>query len=436
MFLQPMKKEDISPMTLMSMWNQVRNAATQGVQGGFAKVGETIQKTPLLKLGVNVLNAADYGLGTVAKTTEGLLTDRVNTLKNLKYQRGEGLKSYAQRNVSDITPYVSEKVAGTQMGQRMPLLAPMLGLGAGMISPSPSDFLKVGKVATQAGDVAKFSDEATDLVKPSMLDPLASEAKKYKSAEDFVKAQPKLYHGTDSKTLENIKSKGFKSGSEGYVSLTDDPKIAQQFAEGRAKAMGGNPVVVEVDPKSTNITRNFDPNDLESIRTQEREFIVKPEDAKNLKIFDKSQLTDIWNKANQSNDLISEARKYKSAEEFVEAQGETLYRGVGGDDGGGNYFTNNKEFSRQFTKNYQDSEIIERIIPDNEIYKSKEIPFAGDESQMNKAIQEAKLNGKKAILVDEGTGWGEQVYSVFAFDKSAIKTKSQLTDIWNKAQEK
>ena len=115
------------------------------------------------------MNAADYGLGTVAKTTEGLLTDRVNTLKNLQYQRGEGLKSYANRNTTDISPYVTQKVAGTQFGQKFPMAAPILGLGAGMLTPSPSDALKVGKFARQAGDVAKFSDDATELVKPSML---------------------------------------------------------------------------------------------------------------------------------------------------------------------------------------------------------------------------------------------------------------------------
>ena len=51
----------------------------------------------------------------------------------------------------------------------------------------------------------------------------------------------------------------------------------------------------------------------------------------------KSQLTDIWNKANKNNAddaLINEAKKYKSAEEFVKAQRTTnkdtmkLYRGM------------------------------------------------------------------------------------------------------------
>ena len=51
----------------------------------------------------------------------------------------------------------------------------------------------------------------------------------------------------------------------------------------------------------------------------------------------KSQLTDIWNKANptaskagtaKSADLMSEAKKYKTAEEFVEAQGKKNRKGM------------------------------------------------------------------------------------------------------------
>lgn len=280
---------------LLTMGKQLGGAIGQGFSGGFGKVGETIQKTPLLRQGVGALNLVDYGLGTVAKTTEGLLTDRMNTLRNLKYQPGEGIKSYAQRNVSDITPYVSEKVAGTQMGQRMPLLAPMLGLGAGMISPSPSDFLKVGKVATQAGDVAKFSDEATDLVKPSMLDPLASEAKKYKSAEEFINAQPIYYRATeDGKTL-----------GVGQKWAWMDRKTAETWAK------RNDAKVVEFTVPDESI----DGVDLQRIKKGTTDRFVFDTS----KALTKSQLTDIWNKANQSNDLISEAKKYKSATQFRNA---------------------------------------------------------------------------------------------------------------------
>lgn len=388
MFLQPMKKEDISPMTLMSMWNQVRNAATQGVQGGFVKVGETIQKTPLLKLGVNVLNAADYGLGTVAKTTEGLLTDRVNTLKNLKYQRGEGLKSYANRNVTDISPYVTQKVAGTQIGQKFPMVAPLLGLGAGMLTPSPSDALKVGKFATQAGDVAKFSDEATELVKPSMLDPLASEAKKYKSAEEFVNNQKILYHGTNQDFDKFVKSDlgkstGAVSAKEGFF-FTDNMSEAQNYANVADSKMVAN---------------------FKKFQKQSEKYAKMVELAEN-----QAQRTGDWDKVTK---LQEEWNKF--------------------------------EFDATRDAVVKNAKVYETVL-DMKNPLTIEINGRPEPGQLTDTIKQAKKQGYDSVIfknISDNPGvsirpGGEQFTSnhYVVFSPSQIKTKSQLTDIWNKAQEK
>lgn len=126
--------------------------------------------------------------------------------------------------------------------------------------------------------------------------------------------------------------------------------------------------------------------------------------------------------------LIQEARKYKSAEEFVNKQ--TFYRGETG--GSGNYFTRDMEFANEFSNG---KPLTEVGIPENSIYRSKVLPEATNEQQITNAIKEAKSKGFKAIYVDEGTPFGEPIESVFVFDKSAINTKSQLTDIWNKANQ-
>jgi hypothetical protein len=386
MFLQPMKKEDIPPMTLMSMWNQVRNAATQGVQGGFAKVGETIQKTPLLKLGVNVLNAADYGLGTVAKTTEGLLTDRVNTLKNLKYQRGEGLKSYANRNVTDISPYVTQKVAGTQIGQKFPMVAPLLGLGAGMLTPSPSDALKVGKFASQAGDVAKFSDEATELVKPSMLDPLASEAKKYKSAEEFVNNQKILYHGTNQDFDKFVKSDlgkstGAVSAKEGFF-FTDNMSEAQNYANVADSKMVAN---------------------FKKFQKQSEKYAKMVELAEN-----QAQRTGDWDKVTK---LQEEWNKFE-----LDATRDAVVK---------------------------NAKVYETVL-DMKNPLTIEINGRPEPGQLTDTIKQAKKQGYDSVIfknISDNPGvsirpGGEQFTSnhYVVFSPSQIKTKSQLIDIWKKAQ--
>jgi len=222
---------------LLTMGKQLGGAIGQGVSEGFGVVGKTINQTPGLKQGVGVLNALDYGLGTAAKTTEGLLTKPRETLMNLKYRPGEGLQGYAQRNVTDITPYVSEKVAGTPLGQKMPMLAPLLGLGAGMLTPSPSDALKVGKFASQAGDIAKFSDEATELVKPSML-------------------ADKLYHVSDNPNLKidtNYNPKQGQLGKGFYV--TKNPETWQ------SGQIGNRPYVYEIDNAGLNIAKDYPTRD-------------------------------------------------------------------------------------------------------------------------------------------------------------------------------
>jgi len=124
--------------------------------------------------------------------------------------------------------------------------------------------------------------------------------------------------------------------------------------------------------------------------------------------------------------LTAEAQKYGSAEEFV--KGQTFFRGEGGSRGGGNYFTNSEEFAQEFAGIKPLTEVgIEKV------YTPKELPFAGNEKEITSAIADAKSKGYKAVTVSEGSPFGEPIESVFVFDKSAIKTKSQLTDIYNQA---
>lgn len=109
-------------------------------------------------------------------------------------------------------------------------------------------------------------------------------------------------------------------------------------------------------------------------------------------------------------------------ERYVKGK-ETIYRGVGGDSGGGNYYTPDKEFARNFTYSGLDSEIKNANVPKNKIYTAEKLPFAGNEMEMNAAIAIAKKGGYKAIRVSEGTG---QTPSIFVFDKSLIRDKSTV----------
>jgi len=99
----------------------------------------------------------------------------------------------------------------------------------------------------------------------------------------------------------------------------------------------------------------------------------------------------------------------------------TVYRGEMAGQKGGNYYSTDREWARQFTQSGQDKEIRSLTIHPDEIYtvpsglpKAYGADIPGQPNDIDKAITAAKAAGKKAILVDEGAG---QPNSVFVFDK-------------------
>ena len=135
--------------------------------------------------------------------------------------------------------------------------------------------------------------------------------------------------------------------------------------------------------------------------------------------------------------LTEEAKKYDRVEDFVEAQGRekiTVYRGIGSQSKeGGNYWSTNKEWARQFTQTGREEEVRKVSFQKNAIYKADKLPSAVSELEIDIAIKEAKEKGYNAILVDEGKN---EPNSVFVINPSkAIRVpKQQLTDIYNKAK--
>lgn len=163
---------------------------------------------------------------------------------------------------------------------------------------------------------------------------LIQEAKKYKTAEEFVKAQGEpLYHGTTARGREGISKEGFKlqnsrdSFNQGTgISITTDTKIASKFT-----GKDGEVLDVVLDPKA----KLFDGDEFKSLVRKEYngnqlrgEILAEDKVVKKLKsegydgidyrgrkasesyeseiriwntekLKTKSQLTDIWNKANK-----------------------------------------------------------------------------------------------------------------------------------------
>ena len=168
--------------------------------------------------------------------------------------------------------------------------------------------------------------------------------------------------------------------------------------------------------------------------------------------------------------LSLEAKKYKSAEEFVRAQGTPVYHGskneikVFGDvpDSGtrfwgrGTYFTDNASRAKEFGKineaivnlknpyrqgeefnntlkleirklyGKKEASIAERIIQRKEPLKATEI----NSDLITKLYQKAGYDG----VISTGGVFGAGKGDILVFNPSQIKTKSQLTDIYNQAK--
>lgn len=176
--------------------------------------------------------------------------------------------------------------------------------------------------------IQKHVPEQTKHEKTSLS--LENEAKKYKSAEEFMNKQPTYYHTTKSENVSSIESKGF-SGEIGKMSQSSGGKMQDGVflypEKSSANAFGKNfknPSVVEVKVSGKVYDANTNTKYGWEDNLQTQEIAKDPKVIAQLKkdgyvgvkstelgtdavfIFDssaiktKSQLEDIWNKANKT----------------------------------------------------------------------------------------------------------------------------------------
>jgi hypothetical protein len=157
--------------------------------------------------------------------------------------------------------------------------------------------------------------------------------------------------------------------------------------------------------------------------------------------------------------LINEAKKYKSAEEFVKAQGTPVYHGTNAD-----FVEFKKEFrgtntgktptnmeSISFTDNPGVAETFGKNVKEAYLdIKNPKIIDVGGVSYsepyknynkfkffLNDLIESIDKNKYDSIILknynDAGKGEYKLSNHTIVFDEATIKTKSQLEDIWNKA---
>lgn len=220
------------------------------------------------------------------------------------------------------------------------------------ISPTLAKTSKINDVQAILKNVTKESAGLS--VKNVSATPLYQEARKYSTPEEFVKAQRKMFRGTalpQKGDIDVADTYGLAYGKGAY--LASDESFARQYGSNISELYPNlrKPFVMNKEVPSEvlkQIKKDFPSynekygttgEDIHSFignQDEANEYLQKlgydglldaaSEGSRQTVVFDpknvltKSQLTDIWNKANAGSKvdpLIAEARKYKSAEEFV-----------------------------------------------------------------------------------------------------------------------
>jgi hypothetical protein len=152
--------------------------------------------------------------------------------------------------------------------------------------------------------------------------------------------------------------------------------------------------------------------------------------------------------------LLEEAKKYKSAEEFVDAQGIKVFHGSdkefvefdferSGSSTGetpifglkGSWFVDNKDVAKGYGK-FTKENVVD--TSDFHVVDAQGSSLNDFRDEMWDAKKFVKDNDKKGLIIEnlvDNKDFSDQTPGnhVFVLDEDVIKTKSQLTDIWNKA---
>jgi hypothetical protein len=301
---------------------------------------------------------------------------------------------------------------------------------------------------------------------------LISEAKKYKSAEEFVNKQEPIYHGADPRNIDALNKNGVKilspeeklklpsTGGGNYgISMTTDKATAQNYSQALGNKNIGEFYInpnAKVKTISGYIDDVYTPAELEKLA---KNYDVIKSTAPEMEVriltnngaVTKSQLTDIWNKANKKVDpLIQEAKKYKSAEEFVNSKASYFTGGkqeisqfgeLGknkiGQDKQGVFLTSNNKYAKIFAG--KDGKITQVFADIKKPFKVTDENMIEAPQNYAEYIQELKDKGYDSLLLKkqkfglDNKGVHDQL---LVLDPSVLKTKSQLTDIWKKANNK
>jgi len=331
-------------------------------------------------------------------------------------------------------------------------------------------------------------------------DVLITEAKKYKSAEEFALSPSHYVDRSGDLINSGDKITVSYMGSEVPATFVKVKSLDGYYDIGSAKGKDFKSydpeIVVKINGNQTTkggdvYLKDGQELNMRSLNTNEHKDLYQP-------IKTKSQLTDIWKKANKvspESSLLQEAKKYKSAEEFAMDAGsikdnydwayldemktkkkkgysisqsdfnylskiekdlrgkesKTFYRAGEINKDGDIWLTPQESGAEQYAnsggtkvgeyKVIVNNPLILKDLQDIEKILGRKLDsnsyFANNPDLKDKVIKYAKDNGYDgAMFPDSFPDGGSGMESLVVWDKNQIKTKFQLEEIWNKANKK
>jgi len=268
-----------------------------------------------------------------------------------------------------------------------------------------------------------------------------------------TKKSRNLYHTTPVDNLESIAKEGLVTGKKArFEGVSSNNKLSFSANEEGAKYYGGNNDVM------LRTKTSYKPKDLDVdlLAGGEGTYVTGqniPPEMLEIKINGKWVDLQKYKRTviDKTDDLLSEAKKYKSAEEFVKGQGEPLYHGTKADFnefrdaentgvyGKGIYFYSDNPLPKISVNAKEMASSYGNVV---EAYAPGKLANVNDfEKALELAKKQGAMVGKKyamavEILKEKGFVGIKDFEVVNIFDAKNIKTKSQLTDIWKKANKK
>ena len=272
-------------------------------------------------------------------------------MKNPFYKEAKQIDNLTKKEMVEVIDYVRlKKPYNQKIEDNMGFLAEKYGI----TDKTPSG------LANKLQDLV----EKTKTVNVSKSDPLVSEAKKYKSAEEFVKAQPKLYHaGTADIKEVNLN----KSSYSKTFYLSENPEYAKSFG---GKSSQLNEIVVNPEAK------------LADMRKPSEELVSQIDQMTRGRTTGKTQ------NITRPDGTMLGLPEVVDRPNFGSFSQEKVIQGI-------------REGKAHFAELPAIKKVLQKLGYDGQI--TSEVPYAKN---------------------------------IGVWNKEVIKTKSQLTDIWNKANKK